>query len=287
MLYTYLFILLTSSCFIHSNGQGTIFIVHGAFAQNEPWYQPDGDFFKILAQEALTQNYTLESFTWSGIPEYTEVSNAAKKLAQKIIQKAHNKIILIGHSFGGNVIALTTNILASINTTKQQTTSHSAIAILNNIVYYTEMLKNLLYNQKDSTSSYEQPLIEHIFLLGTPIIPLLYKPSCETVGHIWNVYSLQDKVQRLGGISYRCLPAHTKVSNINLSLEHPDNNMPISPDHSELHNPLVALWLLQLPHNKTLKKNNHHELCFSTTQPPQLIADTAKRNLINTLKHLW
>ena len=78
------------------------------------------------------------------------------------------------------------------------------------------------------------------------------------------------------------------MSNIAISLAL--NDTIISPGDSQLREPIIAQWLLHLTDHALFTQGGNHELCFFATQPPQVVYNTAKKNLyesLEALKHLW
>jgi hypothetical protein len=91
-----------------------VIIVHGTFAHKAPWAQPGGAFF-----EEVQNSYPdihIESFNWGGGMGDDRIK-AAASLAEHLITIRKNdsgsRIILIGHSHGGNVITLSSQLLAN------------------------------------------------------------------------------------------------------------------------------------------------------------------------------
>ena len=91
-----------------------VIIVHGTFAKKATWAQPGGAFFEEIQNS--NPNFHVESFNWGGGMGYDRIK-AAATLAEHIltIRKNSNesRIILIGHSHGGNVINLASQLLAN------------------------------------------------------------------------------------------------------------------------------------------------------------------------------
>jgi len=89
-----------------------IILVHGTFAINQDWYKPNSDFYIELEQQAKLQNQNLVPFSWAAENNYKSRLTAAEILAKLILSYPENEtIILIGHSHGGNVINLASQLL--------------------------------------------------------------------------------------------------------------------------------------------------------------------------------
>jgi hypothetical protein len=91
-----------------------ITFIHGTFAKDAPWTQPDSPFTKKLV-ENLKEQVTFESFTWSGKNSHTARMKAAESLAARLkeqIEKSpHARKIIIAHSHGGNIALYALKIL--------------------------------------------------------------------------------------------------------------------------------------------------------------------------------
>ncbi len=96
-----------------------VFLVHGTFARGSTWYRPCGDFFKQLELWGKSKKITMDlrPFAWSGKLSAAARVNAAVDLVQELVKESQmllpqTKTILIGHSHGGNVIFLASQMLA-------------------------------------------------------------------------------------------------------------------------------------------------------------------------------
>jgi hypothetical protein len=97
---------------IYSNLNSVIILVHGSFAAQMSWHQPGGRFYQELEKIAQKQNQPLVSFAWSGIPTEIDIVKGAENLAKLILSyPIDEKITLIGHSHGGNVINFASQLL--------------------------------------------------------------------------------------------------------------------------------------------------------------------------------
>jgi hypothetical protein len=104
-------LLLTIFCNIYSH---TVFIViHGTWGSESPWYAADGDFFTSLETTAHKKKAAVVPFCWSGSNSHEARNKAAKNLS-KLIESydVRTKIILIGHSHGGTVALLASQLLS-------------------------------------------------------------------------------------------------------------------------------------------------------------------------------
>ena len=96
-----------------SNVQAIIILVHGTFAVSAEWSRPGGEFYENFDYHAKRLNQKLIPFAWSG-----KLSDAARVQGGRALAKVvlsyppHEKIIIIGHSHGGNVINLASQILS-------------------------------------------------------------------------------------------------------------------------------------------------------------------------------
>lgn len=229
-----------------------IILVHGTFATEALWCYPKGDFYKILEEEARLIDEKVVSFTWSGKLSHTARIQAAEALAKVILSYATEKITLIGHSHGGNVINLTSQLLASLEDPQAPKNEKDPLAqAQNSITSYRSTLV------QHSTSSKEY-LIDHVYLLATPINMKRYAPHMKVIKHLCNLYSKKDIVQTVLGFYGRCINKLERVVNLQVIIEHEEVNK--HPSHCQMRHPLIAQWILSIPfkfiENKSISFEN-------------------------------
>ena len=286
-------------CIVSSTHGTKVIIVHGSFATNEPWYKPGGDFFEAVNEQASAYNFTTESFSWSGIPDYQNILDGAKKLAHSINKNLGERHILIGHSHGGNVILLASQLL---NTVPPETipvlvpaTTHflyRELRVNKPLDEYKKIIRTLSesfsswqplqwFFKKDRTkkqASLKYP-VTHIFLLGTPLITALFSPAMHQVKTVWNLYSQADSVQSLGGICSKTLPQKNRMHNFEVSLKTTDHLF-FSPSHCDLHHPVIGSWLINLAELLNPAAITNKKLWFSNDEPPNsLLPNTTTTTL--------
>lgn len=100
--------------FFNTYNHTVFIIIHGTWGSEAAWYTPEGDFFTSLEATAQMEKAAVIPFCWSGSNNYEARNKAAKNLS-KLIESydAHTKIILIGHSHGGNVALLASQLLST------------------------------------------------------------------------------------------------------------------------------------------------------------------------------
>ncbi len=97
-----------------------IWVVHGSFATYFSWYQPGGDFFESVKKSASEKfgqdGFVIQPFKWSGFLSASSRISAATDLSKLILEEYVKdesvEHILIGHSHGGNVNNLCSQMLA-------------------------------------------------------------------------------------------------------------------------------------------------------------------------------
>jgi hypothetical protein len=90
-----------------------IILVHGTFARDATWCNPGGDFHTELKNRIDSKKNELISFPWNGRLSAKARLEAAADLSELILEKSEKgKIIIIGHSHGGNIINLASQILS-------------------------------------------------------------------------------------------------------------------------------------------------------------------------------
>lgn len=89
--------------------------------------------------------------------------------------------------------------------------------------------------------------IHKLFTLGMPIeLTGTYAPDMNVINYIYNLFSWNDFVQPIMGLFGREFPSHERIANLAVCVNNHE------PDHSELHQTLIALWIPQI-HEKLAK----------------------------------
>lgn len=163
-------------------------IIHGTWAQNESWCQPQGDFFKAVyrcAQETKIVDQIV-SFPWSGKLSYHFQMEAAERLQQLI--ELYDSVILIGHSHGATVAILTSQLMG----------------------------------QKESNFF----KIKKLYALGVPVDPSMkIYPDMHVIEKFYNLFSFGDVIQPVNGAHDRVFASHERLANISVMFddEHPSH----------------------------------------------------------------
>jgi hypothetical protein len=83
-----------------------ITLVHGTFAKNALWIQPESDFCSLLKKN-LKGTILFQPFVWSGVNSHKARSIAAAELATKladsIVEFPESNHCVVAHSHGGNL----------------------------------------------------------------------------------------------------------------------------------------------------------------------------------------
>lgn len=246
LFFSLIFFYLFSALFCTSPKQGIVILVHGSFATNTQWHQPEGEFYETLKNSAQLLDKKLISFLWSGDPKVKSIQKAGKLLAEVIKSYLpNNEIIIIGHSHGGNVIAQASELLSPLPTEKTLSTiphiiQSSTIPNLAPALSWTPTGRcNIIYH-----SSYP---INKVYLLGTPINQATHKLNMDVIGSVYNFYSHGDFIQSVAGTHNKTHPQHTRISNICITIKNSGLLNSGKPTHSEMHHNLLARWLLFIP----------------------------------------
>lgn len=263
-----------------------VIVVHGSFASTTSWAQPHGVFFKELEHQAQQLGHHVVTFCWSGIPTDQEIIKGGTMLAQLITSySATEKIITVGHSHGGNVINIASQLLYKLNQQQQplMLTQINPI-VLEYPIFVTEATQHLLTTTKKNTfaqniamnkqefqSLFNQALfelkdwfskfltrdktissIEFSYLLGTPVDMAKYSPNMSVIKKMILFYSDGDWVQPVLGMFQRMYPPHECRANVKVTLHGSGNHGALNscdtaPSHTNLHHPLIGKWLLCIP----------------------------------------
>jgi hypothetical protein len=193
-------VMLCMSLHAHDKKATSVFIlIHGTWGADCDWYKPQGDFFDALETTVSEKNSIVISFKWSGGCGHEARVKAAHELVNVIKEYDEDvAIFLVAHSHGGNVGALASQLLA-----------------------------------QDVENNHT---IRALFTLGTPIMSN-YLPNMHIIHYVYNLFSFEDIVQTVLGISQREYPQHKRIANLRVII----NNK--QPDHKDMHHVLIGKWL--------------------------------------------
>ena len=272
-----LFFTLILTSFLAVNN-AVVILIPGTFATNSSWWQPGGNFFQELEQQANKNDHVVVPFYWSGALGTTARIQAAELLAKLLLSYAEKEpIIVIAHSHGGNVVNIASQMIHQAKVgpiiqaaeppslfsslfhmmtkaqQKEKTQSdvneeeleHQIAEAIQRLALLFEEHKQLALPKPKPTPPQENRLIAHVFLLGTPVNTTVYAPNMETIEQLYNIYSPADGIQQVLGLYNQCYPSFNRITNIQLVLELKDSTY--DPGHSELHAPIVAQHILSLP----------------------------------------
>ncbi|MBI2353388.1 hypothetical protein HYV11_04075 [Candidatus Dependentiae bacterium] len=201
---TIILIIMYSQKLLYTNS--ACIIIHGTWAQNEDWYQPNGDFFNAvtICNNEIKEVDQVVSFQWSGKLGDIAQIEAAKMLAKKI--SLYDHVILIAHSHGTTVGIIASNLLAEIDTGS---------------------------NNFDKISKF--------YALGAPICEMdIYSPNMNVISKLYNLFSFGDFIQTINGSYNRTFLSHPRIVNISILLNE------VHPNHTEMHHPAIGLSLLKI-----------------------------------------
>jgi pimeloyl-ACP methyl ester carboxylesterase len=157
-------------------------VVHGTWPADADWYLPGGDFFDELVRNTIKQKAYVVPYNWSGKLSHASRVQAAKGLAH-VIQSypVDTPIYVVGHSHGGNVALLASQILG-----------------------------------KDR---HNEHIIQALYTLGTPISEEQYFPDMNVIMYVYNFYSRSDMVQSVFGTFGREFADHRRIANLRITIE--------------------------------------------------------------------
>ena len=220
-------------------------VIHGTWGLESEWYMPGGDFFDALERTVSPKNSAVVPFCWNGGAGHESRIKAARSLA-KLIATYNDDVALylIAHSHGGNVAAIASQILAC-----------------------------------DGHNKYR---IRALYTLGTPIMSN-YLPNMDVITYLYNLFSLEDLVQPVLGVSMREYPAHKRIANLRVFIDKKE------PGHSGLHAGVVGQWLplIHQQFKQYLRQKNVYNtiaepsiIYFDHTKAPEYIHDTEREALM-------
>lgn len=238
-----------SMCMLHA--QSVFIIIHGTWSADSAWYMPKGDFFEALEQTVANKNSAVVSFRWSGGAGHESRLKAAHNLV-KLIRTYDPSVTLyvVAHSHGGNVVALASHMLE-----EEENNRHH---------------------------------IHVLFALGTPVMSN-YLPNMNTIHYLYNLFSLEDLIQTVLGISGREYPEHSRIANLRVFINGKE------PNHSDLHHAVLGKWLpyLHIHFKRYLKDQGItdyiSEPCiayFSHDKAPEYVFDINRTELLERDRQL-
>lgn len=285
-----LFLLMFSNFSVKAD---TIILTHGAFGEDQEWYQPGGYFYDALDQEAQLFGYDIMSFSWDqflgGIThkERFRAGRALAKLVVDLVNEGETEIVFIGHSYGGHVLKVASQILAvglglrderepiivllerGIQITQEEQT------LFENIckefkeeestkkfkdVFHKKMGKNLFYNSMGRPGDF---LIDHAYTLGTPNDIPDYVANMDVIGSLYNFYSKGDWIQEIVGDRKLADPKHEYAVNLEIRIKKSGFFNFINcnkPSHTDMHAKIVGTWILYIPYYLNNEKIGNFEL---------------------------
>lgn len=178
-LFLYLSIFVT--CAAH--GSNPVYIlIHGTWSTESTWSMPEGDFFEELVKSAAKSNAMVIPYNWSGKLSHASRLQAAKGLVQVIQSYPEDTVIyVVGHSHGGNVALLASQIMGR--------------------------------------DRYNKHTIRALYTLGTPIDMEAYFPDMDVITNVYNLFSRADMVQSVFGMSGREFTEHKRIANLRITID--------------------------------------------------------------------
>ncbi len=231
--------------------QSVFILIHGTWGADCSWYVPEGDFFVALEKTVYDKNSVVVPFRWSGGCGHESRIKAAQNLVQLIKTYDENTtIFIIAHSHGGNVVTLASHFLA-----QEEGNKHC---------------------------------IRALFTLGTPVMSN-YLPNMKIIQYLYNLFSFEDLIQTVLGLSVREFPDHKRIANLRVLINGKE------PDHAGLHHPLIGKWIAyvhrhfkQYLENKDVKDNisEPNIIHFDDDKEPLFIHDAQRGDLLERDRQL-
>jgi len=197
--FMYMWLIASESLASHEKPSSVFILIHGTWGADCQWYVPGGDFFQALEETVCSKNSVVVSFRWSGGCGHESRVKAAHSLVKLIkTYSIDTAIFIIAHSHGGNVVTLASHLLAQEENNKHR--------------------------------------IRALFTLGTPVMSN-YLPNMKMIHYVYNLFSFEDIVQTVLGVSKREFPEHKRIANLRVMVNSKE------PDHSGMHHPLIGKWI--------------------------------------------
>lgn len=242
--------------FVHSK----VIVTHGVAGEGSSWYKAGGYFYEALKESATVLEQDVISFSWEqdlGGITHKERFKAGKELAKLIIDlvgDGEKEIVIIGHSYGGHVIKVASQILAvslglqDINRPIMVRENNKAVSALE-IVFFKEICEELKeYLSKKLLKEKRDFLINAAYTLGTPNDIPDYFASMDVIESFFNFYSDGDLVQDLVGDKLLPEPRHERAVNLSIRINGTGwFGLWGKPNHEQIHAQIIAKWILFIP----------------------------------------
>jgi hypothetical protein len=241
----YVFNILLSLIFLFQPLQPVVILVHGSFAQGVTWWRPGGDFFNQIALQSAQLGHEIVPFGWSGNPTEADIALSGELLAWLILSyPITERIVLIGHSHGGNVVTYATQVVHKEITKRLQNDAPDNQTFMDLVATVRSDAKAMM-----PCTPLKPYLIDKVYLLGAPAGVKGCFPQMDVIGSVLNFYSTNDRVQQVLGLYGRTLATHDRIANLEVTLSFTRSGKKVNqkPGHSDLHNDCIGRWLLQIP----------------------------------------
>ena len=263
-----------------------VIITHGVLGNDSDWYKPGGVFYEAIYESAKKLGQNVEAFSWTqdlgGITHYERIK-AGIKLAKQIIDNrvaGEKEIILIGHSYGGHVIKVASQLLSfaqipvSIEEKPEPEESEPLQEISDVIeqssefdeVVSQDLERDLEFLETEEffekacieVQKYKEEklkgrmkdefLIDAVYTLGTPNDIPDYIADMNVINHLYNFYSKGDLIQDLVGDHLLPSPKHERSVNLRIEVKRGGLWCFWSwPTHTQMHAEIIGKWILAIP----------------------------------------
>lgn len=260
-----------------------VILVHGPYESHSSWCNPGGNFYKELENSAKSLNQNLIPFSWSGLPTDEQIIKGAESLARVILSYPSNeKIIIIGHGHGSNVINFATQLIFDPKhdtsyTTTDENNVPTDVSILISQAYKntqkgivsekTQLVKNALENvikwreehdlknstenttiqpQAQQISNIKKYLIEKVCLISPAVDMEKFSPQMNIIKNVYGYYSTSNPTITIFGHE-KLYPKQDRIVNFKVQFLNCESFTLYSPTPIEMLNPIIARWILFIP----------------------------------------
>ena len=243
-----------------------VIVTHGAWGDDQDWYQPGGYFYDALRISGNVIGQDVIAFTWDqflGGITHKERLNAGRELAKLVVDlttQGETEIIIIGHSYGGHVAKAASQILAvalglesadrpivivdkSLGQTKTVSEWDQKYyeQVCNEVKSYTEVKVLKSGIKKDF-------LIDALYTLGTPNDIDDYESHMDVIQFLFNFHSNGDLVSDFVGDRKLPDPKHDRAVNLEVRIKGSGwFGLWGQPNHLQMHAQEIAKWILYVP----------------------------------------
>jgi hypothetical protein len=288
------------------NLKSVVILVHGSYESHSQWCTPGGIFYQELEKAAKNLNQKLIPFSWSGLPTDDQIIKGAESLAKIILSYPENeKLTIIGHGHGSNVINFATQLLfdptqdLTETNTYDNASNYPEVSILISQAYNeantqktpqpetTLLVKKAIetigklrsekmeLQEQIIQKQHKKLYIEKVCLISPPVDIKKFAPQMKIIQHVYNYYSTSEPTINLFDHE-KTYPKIERLVNFKIQFLNTESFILYNPTPIEIINPILARWILFIPEKLQEEKIGFFEN-FTTLKDAKIQFKEGKR----------